>query len=287
MSDEAQPGGEIPAPAVADSAPAAAPAPEPQATEKPETPPEVDRPETEAEPEAPKPPTVRDNIKLRARARDAEAEVAYWRGRAEAVQQQPQQPTAPQPQAAPVDVSGMIGPPPDPAKFAAGEYDPAYIKAGAIHDIKADAAREHVARQQQAAAARDAATERAFVDRLAAAEADYPEIREHALTIGRHVPAPVADAFVASMATEDGGADVVRHFATNKAELSRLAGLSPVQVAVEFGRIAERAAHARATAPATSAPPPPKIVSGRAPSAPNLYDPNLPVEEYARLRGLA
>ena len=181
----------------------------------------------------------------------------------------------------------MIGPPPDPAKFAAGEYDPAYIKAAAIHDIKADAAREHVARQQQAAAARDAATERAFVDRLAAAEADYPEIREHALTIGRHVPAPVADAFVASMATEDGGADVVRHFATNKAELSRLAGLSPVQVAVEFGRIAERAAHARATAPATSAPPPPKIVSGRAPSAPNLYDPNLPVEEYARLRGLA
>lgn len=283
MSDEAQPGGETPAPAVADSAVPVAPAPEPQATETPETQP----PEQEPETEAPKPPTVRDNIKLRARARDAEAEAAYWRGRAEAVQQQPQQPTAPQPQAAPVDVSGMIGPPPDPAKFAAGEYDPAYIKAAAIHDIKADAAREHVARQQQAAAARDAATERAFVDRLAAAEADYPEIREHALTIGRHVPAPVADAFVASMATEDGGADVVRHFATNKAELSRLAGLSPVQVAVEFGRIAERAAHARATAPATSAPPPPKIVSGRAPSAPNLYDPNLPVEEYARLRGLA
>lgn len=283
MSDEAQPGGETPAPAVADSAVPVAPAPEPQATEAPETQP----PEQEPETEAPKPPTVRDNIKLRARARDAEAEAAYWRGRAEAVQQQPQQPTAPQPQAAPVDVSGMIGPPPDPAKFAAGEYDPAYIKAAAIHDIKADAAREHVARQQQAAAARDAATERAFVDRLAAAEADYPEIREHALTIGRHVPAPVAEAFVASMATEDGGADVVRHFATNKAELSRLAGLSPVQVAVEFGRIAERAAHARATAPATSAPPPPKIVSGRAPSAPNLYDPNLSVEEYARLRGLA
>lgn len=282
MSDEAQPGGETPAPAVADSAVPVAPAPEPQATETPETQP----PEQEPETEAPKPPTVRDNIKLRARARDAEAEAAYWRGRAEAVQQhQPQQPAAPQPQAAPVDVSGMIGPPPDPAKFAAGEYDPAYIKAAAIHDIKADAAREHVARQQQAAAARDAATERACFDRITAAEADYPEIREHVMTIGRNVPTNVADAFVASMATEAGGADVVRHFATNKAELSRLAGLSPVQVAVEFGRIAERAAHARATAPATSAPPPPKIVSGRAPSAPNIYDPNMPVEEYARLRG--
>ena len=286
MSDEAQPGGEIPAPAVADSAPAAAPAPEPQATEKPETPPEVDRPETEAEPEAPKPPTVRDNIKLRARARDAEAEAAYWRGRAEAVQQ-PQKQAAPQPQAAPVDVSGMIGPPPDPAKFAAGEYDPDYLTERAVHKLKAEAAREHVARQQHAAAARDAATERACFDRMTAAEADYPEIREHVMAIGRNVPNNVADAFVASMATEAGGADVVRHFATNKAELTRLAGLSPVQVAVEFGRIAERAAHARATAPATSAPPPPKIVSGRAPSAPNLYDPNLPVEEYARLRGLA
>lgn len=74
-------------------------------------------------------------------------------------------------------MSGMIGLPPDPAKFAAGEYDPAYIKAAAIHDIKADAACEHVARQQHAAAARDAATERACFDRITAAEADYPEIR--------------------------------------------------------------------------------------------------------------
>lgn len=197
---------------------------------------------------------------------------------------QGQQPSAQPPQTAeaplPPDIAQWVGPPPDPAKFAAGEFDPEFIRAAAKHDIRVDQAQ--MAAQQRYVQAQQAQAQ--FGQRVAS-------IMEQAVTANPqiadtlHDPSfPMPQHVVRALTEADAPADVLAHLARNREEAARIAKLSPTAAIKEIGKIEARmSAAASAPSEPTAAPPPPRPVRGA--GAPPRDPTRMSYAEYKAYRG--
>lgn len=224
-------------------------------------------------------------------------ERAYERQRAEAaeralrdalLQRNGQQDNVRQPPPAelPPEIQRQLGAPPDPSKFPAGEFDPAYAEERAFYRLKQEQARAFVAhrtaqaQQQQQQSQHQLATRVAqFLDE-GSSNPDFPDfdevVRSDSLAMPPHVVRELADL--------DKPAAVAYWLGKNPAEAKRIAGLGPTGVARELGRIEARLSVPPTPAPQlTAAPePPPRAVRG---SGGNRIDPDkLSVEQWADLR---
>ena len=197
---------------------------------------------------------------------------------------QGQQPSAQPPQTAdaplPPDIAQWVGPAPDPAKFAAGEFDPEFIRAAAKHDIRVDQAQ--MAAQQRAAQAHAAQVQ--FGQRVAS-------IMEQAVTAHPTIAAtlndpsfPMPQHVVQALAEVDAPADVLAHLARNREEAGRIAKLPPRAALKELVKIEARmSATASAPSAPTAAPPPPRPVRGA--GAPPPDPTKMSYAEYKAHRG--
>ncbi|MBU6188403.1 MAG: hypothetical protein KGR68_03720 [Betaproteobacteria bacterium] len=213
--------------------------------------------------------------------RQAERDRDHWRQLA----MQQAQPRAPEPGAAPADaplppdLAQAVGPAPDPSKFAAGEYDPEYIRAAARYDVRVDQARM-VAHQRQAQAQHAQAQFGAKVrtimqDAVAADPAVEAIILAPDFPMAAHVVHALTDA-------ENPGA-LLAHLAKNAGEVTRISKLSPLAAARELGKIEARLS-AAPVAPArpSAAPPPPRPVRGSGVAPPDMSA--MTYEQYRALR---
>lgn len=91
--------------------------------------------------------------------------------------------------------------------------------------------------QQQAAAARSAATGR-FEQSIEKVSDKYTDFEEVAFNPNL----PITDVMRDAIFSVDDGAEVAYHLGTNPAEARRISGLSPIQQAAEIGRISARLA---------------------------------------------
>lgn len=179
--------------------------------------------------------------------------------------QQPDQKPGAEPPLPP-DLAQHVGPAPDPAKFAAGEYDPEYIRAAARHDMRVDQARQIAAQrnvQAQQAQAQFGQKVASIMDKAVAADPGLAAtLQDPSFPIPPHV--------VRVLAETDMPDAVLAHLAKNREEAARIAKLSPVAVAREFGKIEARLSLAPAAPPApTAAPPPPRPVRANAGNRPD------------------
>ena len=198
---------------------------------------------------------------------------------------QGQQPSAQPPQQPavaplPPDIAQWVGPAPDPAKFAAGEFDPEFIRAAAKHDIRLDQA--HMAAQQRAAQAQNAQVQ--FGQRVAS-------IMEQAVTAHPAIAAtlndpsfPMAQHVVRALTEADSPAEVLAHLARNREEAARISKLSPPAALKELLKIEARmSASASVPSAPTAAPPPPRPVRGAGAPPPDVS--KMSYAEYKAHRG--
>jgi hypothetical protein len=260
-------GGAAPAPA---PAPSPAPAPEPEATAEsldaefapaPEggsntddtgAPAPAPQPEPEPKPEG---ASVEERIgALTAAQREAERQAAEARREADELRRkyepapsQEQQPSA-------------EGQAPDPSKYEFGEADPKFI---------ADTARFHAKMefQEQAAQAETRAQiadmEAKWQGEIAKPEVieKYPDFDEKVTKGAESGSWDCSPLMALGIKQSPVGPDVAYHLATNTADASRIAKLSPIEQALEFGRLEGKFMHApkadKQPVTTTSAPPPP------------------------------
>lgn len=283
MSDTFDPGAPESAPAepVVDTAPVDETAPPVQAEDP--GPSEQDDPgEGEAPAEKPRGGFQKRIAELTAEKHQARREAEHWREMAMRGQQPPQQTQAPlAEQPLPPDLAQAVGPAPNPADFAAGEYDPAFIRAAARYDMRVDQARMVV--QQRHAQARHAQAQigQRVAQAMEKAMTADPSIAETLQDPSFPVPAHVVQALAEAEMPDA----VLAHLARNREEAARIARLSPLAVAREFGRIEARLMSAPAPAAPSAAPVPPRPVRGAAAAVPRDPSQARSMEEYARLRG--
>jgi hypothetical protein len=244
---------------------------------------------------------------LSRRANEAEREAAYWRGIAEGkgVAQNGQTP-APQPQAQNPQANG----PPDPANYAAGEFDPAYIRDLARHTVREERA---AMEREEAERARQTAERAQFEEAKARFVSAYEATQAEA---ERATDPYYQDAFDAgarfllqlgsqreladAIAESDDPALAAAYFAKNREHWQEIASLRPYQRAVQIDRVVAhiaRTVRGPATRPAAQAQPAPQpaptqpnqplqatpTISGRG-STP-VFDPNQgTMDDYLRWR---
>jgi len=232
--------------------------------------------------ERPKGGFQRRIAELTAHRREAERDRDYWREvamRGQQPQQQPQQQgKQPEPQLPP-DLAQAVGPAPNPKDFAAGEFDPEYIRAAARHDIRVDQARMVLRQrqmQQQQAQAQFAQRINGIIEE---GSKEYPDFADVALRPDVPLPPHV----LREAADCDKPAAVIYWLAKNPKEAVRIASLrSPAAVARELTRVESKLA---AAPPAPSnAPPPPKPLRGTAAAMPRDPAQARSMEEYVKLR---
>ena len=90
---------------------------------------------------------------------------------------------------------------------------------------------------------------------------------------------------IAGMQTEN-GSDVFYHLGKNMAEARRIAGLPPVMQILEIGRLSQKLADAPAKPKTPSKAPAPitPVTGASTPSSKSIYDPNLPYDDFVKLR---
>lgn len=218
---------------------------------------------------------------LTAARREADRDRDYWRDMAMRVHAQPPQPQKPEgPTPLPADLAARIGPSPRPEDFPAGEYDPKYIAAMARHDLLSEAAREAVTQREaansRAAQERTARISTAWQDKAAKAAAQYPDFADVVMA----PDVPVTDDMAEIMADLDGGAHVAYWLGKNPAEARRIASLSPKRQAAELGRIEVRLETQRKSAAVSTAPPPPKTLTGQGGTSPDWR--NASMDQFAK-----
>lgn len=215
-------------------------------------------PADEGDGEKPKPgASVEDRIaELTAETREAQRQAAEARREAAELRSQAEA-AAPPKEAAGTDPDQA----PDPAKYEFGEADARFIA-----DTATFHARAEFQRQAQAAElkAQFATMEADWQTKLAAPEViekypDFDTVVTKAADAGDWDCSPL---MAIGIKQSPVGADVAYHLATNKADAARIARLTPIEQALEFGRLEGRYMHApKAAAPeavkTTSAPPPP------------------------------
>lgn len=218
--------------------------------------------------------------------RDAEhrQRIAYLEGLSQrnAAHEQPR----PEQQAARLapDLAQWVGDEPKPDAFAAGEFDPQYLRAVARFEARSEQAqmamaqRHHVARQAEEARART------FFEQADKVAAEKPDFREAVGLFGQSVANWQANLVA------DAGAEIAYAIAKDAEASARIrSARDAVAVAREIGRMEARLAQ-QATAPPpipqpSAAPaPPPKAVRG-ASAAGFDWSKASPAEIQARING--
>lgn len=266
-----------PAPAAApEPSPAPAPAPEPELTTEQmleqefsgDSDPATPEPNNNGDPEpAPKPEEEKPGASVEERMaemtaarREAEREAAENRRIAEDYKRQLDALAPP-----PKDGKGNDRDPdaaPSPADYDFGEADPQFIA-----DTATFHARAEYQRQAQAAELRGQISqlEANWQGAIAAPEVveRYPDFQEKVVKAADEGKWDCSPLMSIGIKQSPVGADVAYHLATNPTEASRISRLTPIEQALEFGRIEGRfmnspkAEEAKPTPTATNAPPPP------------------------------
>ena len=219
------------------------------------------------------------------RAQEAETQAAYYRGLAE-------RPTAPATPSTPVKPDGPPEPPVQPtvdqfedyADFEAAEKlfkqaDRKYIVDLARYEARQEFSNQSHQHQRHQTEAQIA---QAFQGRLKEEAALDPDIITLANTF--HLPGPnqlpLTGEMQEAIRDSEVGPKLLRHFANNRAEVLRLAALSPVTQLREIGKI--EAAIINKPQPAvkrvSQAPEPIKPTGGNSPS--DVDEDKIPMQEY-------
>lgn len=273
---EAAPGGPAAVPAPATPAEPAAPAASPA------------EPAPAAEP--PEPATVPIAAVKAERVKRQEAEAENQRLREQNAYYQGLQASAPAPAAPVADIPA--GPPTAPVledyeDFAAWQAaDRQFIIDVATHNAHSEMERHRIAQRQQEASE---ATTRTFQERLnKAAELD-PDLPAIASTFHLRGPnhIPLTPAMQEAILESDVGPKLLRYFADNKAEATRLSALTPTTAMREMGRIeAQLIAQPKPTPPPviSQAPEPISTVGGPASAGSVTELKDMPMGDYFKLR---
>lgn len=205
--------------------------------------------------EDPKPKkTAKERIdELTAARRQAERDADYWREQA-----MRSQPTAPAPQ--PQDGK------PDPASYAEGAYDPAYIED--LTDWKAEqtVSRTFVQREQQVALRNQV---QSFEQRLAQ---QFPDGEPEGVTAIRRAPV-LPQAVQEIILTSENGPKLADYLGSKPAEFHRLSSMTPAMQAYELARIESRLAAPPPRQTGAPAPAPTlRGVGGKFATAPDTSD---------------
>lgn len=187
--------------------------------------------ESEAEPEKPKGKSVQERIdEITAARREAERDAEYWRQKA--LERQPEKPT----EAEPEESSR-----PKPEDFEFGDADPAYWDK--LTDWKAEQkvnAKFSELEQKQTVNQALRELETGYSQRVAEVKAeipDYDEVVTKSAAQGKW-PCPPLVALAAKESPV--GPKVLHHLATNLSEAVALSNMSPIEQAMEFGRLSAR-----------------------------------------------
>jgi hypothetical protein len=197
--------------------------------------------------------------------------------------------------AAPATPPKAEGPPEPPVQPRANQFDD-YADFEAADELFKQADRKYIidlatynakqamVRESQQTRQQQTETQKlsAFQDRLKAEAALDPDIITLANTF--HLPGPnqlpLSDAMQEAIKDSDVGPKLLRHFANNRAEVMRLAAMSPTTQLREIGRI--EAAIINKPQPVvkhvTAAPDPIKPVGGNA--SPDVDEDKIPMSEY-------
>ena len=195
----------------------------PESAEQSETQETVETIEAESEEDKPRKPTAKDRIdELTRLRREAERDAEYWKAKALQPAQEPK--PAPQPAATK----------PDPEKYEAGEFDPKYIED--LTDWKAEQVVDRKLGQLEQRN-RQQDSERSWQSRVEKASETMPDFEEKVLVGGQRgdwvCTSEMADALRAS----DKGPEIAYHLASDPAEASRIARLSPALQLMELGKL--------------------------------------------------
>jgi len=219
----------------------------------------------------PKKPSVQDRIdELTLARREAERRASDLERRLAEVTQ-PRQPQADAPAA---DAE------PDPADFAYGEADPAYIRAIARYEGRL-AYREEAEKHQRETQVRT--VEQTWAQRQDAFAKEHPDFFEKINSDDLAITPVMADA----IKTSEDGAAVAYHLATNPDEARRIAALNPLAQVRELGRLEARLAAPQAQTPPAEPAPQPKTVSDAPAPAPlarglrGQFKPPADTEDFA------
>lgn len=158
------------------------------------------------------------------------------------------------------DLAQWVGDEPKPDAFPAGEFDPAYLRAIAKHEARAEQAQMLMAQRVTAAQQAEAQHMQAFSAEMAKMEKRHSDAREAVGGLGNRLANWQAN-LVASA-----GAEIAYAVAKDSEAEARIrAARDPIAVAREIGRLEARMDRARETPPPqpTSAPDPaPRVVRG-------------------------
>lgn len=231
------------------------------ATEQPEEPgPEGDTQATE-----PPPTGVQKRInELTAKRREAERDAEYWKDRALSTPQEPKTEAKQPAQATPA---------PKVDDFDSYEE---FIPAAIEHGIQSGLAKVKDSIKNET---REDKRMREIRDFHAKGTEVYPDFVDKLSKIP--VTEPMGEAIVGS----EKGTEIAYHLAQNPKLAQELAQLSPVAAAMEIGKLEVTLSTKTKEPPPPNPKPPLKTVDGRKVTTPDIYDPNLSVDDYAKARG--
>lgn len=274
MSETAQPGGEIAAPAEGVGTPSGA-----EATTQSQSPAQPETEAAEGTAKATEPGAATEEQipewakkrfdKLTAQRRDAERRERELfqqnRHLTEVLSKQLQAPPAANvaPGGVPPAIAARIGAPPNPAdtaRFPGGEFDPRYAAELAKYEMRAEQVQGELQRQQhtlQQQRVQKAQKWGAAVQEAAATYPDYDEV-----VLQNPHPLFQSGGFADAIAEIDDGAHVAYFLGKNAAEAQRIGSLPPVQAIAALGQISDRLKAQRQAASATKAPDPVKTLTG-------------------------
>jgi hypothetical protein len=174
------------------------------------------------------------------------------------------------------DPTPYIGPKPDAAKYEAGVYDPQYAADLARWEVKGELAQHALTQQQRAAAHREQALSRSYVERVERFKEAAPDYDAVAYSV------PISDTVGRVLAESETGPQVAYWLGKNPAEAQRISGLPPAAQLVAIGRIEARLEAAKSAPKPTvsKAPEPLTPLRGRATPSANSLSPTLPAETF-------
>jgi hypothetical protein len=206
-------------------------------------------------------------------------EAEYWRE--QAARGTPAQPTqqAATPAALPQDIAQWIGAEPKPSDFAAGEFDPAYIRAATVYDVRKEQAQAVLHQRQAQVQHQQAEFGRRMSSMVEDASRADPAVADAVSDPAFPMPAGVVRVLMEC----DKPAAVLAHLAKNREEAQRIAALgSPTAVARALDRIEQKLAAAPPPRPSNAPPPPRTVRGGGGAATPDLS--RMSMEDYARHR---
>lgn len=168
---------------------------------------------------------------LTASARQAERDADYWRRRAEELGAKPENATGDDDK--PLEE-------PDPSKYQYGEHDLDYIKDRAKFDAKVEVLEEQATARFKSEAA---ALEAKWNTTLAKNAEKYPDFEEKVVKAGEKGEWKCPPVIAVGIKDSEYGADIAYKLATNPTEADRLARLTPLEQAREFGRLEQDFVH--------------------------------------------